>query len=164
MGGKNNAYPCAPDSGAPGAFYKAVTDQAQAAGAAVLLTVPIVDYVSADKSPGGRRAPRADGGPDPNYLPTRFKQNVAAKGAAFQNPPDTTDDSVYEDEMVNWFAQTEPTEPVRFLLDNEPDLWSSTHAEVHPVPVTYAELVQRNMTFATAIKAVLPSVDVVGAR
>jgi hypothetical protein len=162
MGGKTNAYPCAPDSGAPGAYVKAVTDQARAAGAAVLITVPIVDYVSADKSPGGDVRLAADGGAIPNYLQTRFKKNVAAKGAPFQNPPDPTDDSVYEDEMVNWFAQTEPNEPVRFLLDNEPDLWSSTHAEVHPVPVTYAELVQRNVSYATAVKAVMPSAEVWG--
>ena len=38
-------------------------------------------------------------------------------------------------------------------LDNEPDLWSSTHAEVHPSAVTYAELANRNIDYATAIKA-----------
>jgi hypothetical protein len=162
MGGTKNAYPCAPDSGTPGAYLKAVADQAHAAGAAIALTVPIVDYVSADKSPAGDVRLDADGGTAADYLQTRFKKNVASKGSPFQNPPDTTDDSVYEDEMVQWFAQTEPGMPVRFLLDNEPDLWSSTHAEVHPDKVTYAELVRRNVTFATAVKAVMPSAEVWG--
>ena len=44
---------CRPNNNAPGAYLKFVVDQASAAGAAALLTVPIVDYVSADKSPGG---------------------------------------------------------------------------------------------------------------
>jgi hypothetical protein len=162
MGGKSNAFPCDADSGTPGAYLKAVTDQARAAGAAMAITVPMVDYVSADKGPGGDVRLGADGGKDPAYLQTRFKKNVAAKGAPFQNPPDPTDDTVYEDEMVNWFAQTEPTEPVRFLLDNEPDLWSSTHAEVHPDKITYAEIVQRNVEYATAIKAVMPTAEVWG--
>ncbi len=148
---------CVPDSNTPGAFIKAVVDQATAAGAAALLTVPIVDYVAADKSPPGDV--RNSG---PNYLLTRFKQNVAAKGAPFVLPPDTTDGFVYEDEYIYWLTQSEPNATIRLLLDNEPDLWSSTHAEVHPVPVTYAELDTRTIAYATAIKAVMPNVQVWG--
>src|SRR5262249_14273451 len=130
---------------------------AQAGGAAALITVPIVDYVSADKSPGGDV--RNSG---TNYLQMRFKQNVAAKGKPFQYPPDTTDAYVYEDEMVSWLTKTAPTVMLRFQLDNEPDLWSSTHAEVHSAAVTYAELAQRNVDYAKAIKAAAPGAKVVG--
>ena len=49
-----------------------------------------------------------------------------------------------------------------FSLDNEPDLWSSTHAEVHPSPVTYTELANRNIDYATAIKRVWPTAKVTG--
>jgi hypothetical protein len=149
---------CQPTSDTPGAYLKAFVDRAGAASAAALVTVPIVDYVAADKSPGGDV--RNSGA---NYLQTRFKQNVAAKGAAFQYPPSTTDAFVYEDEMVDWLTkQAEPGATIRFQLDNEPDLWSSTHAEVHPMPVTYAELAQRDVTYAKAIKAVAPNAIVVG--
>lgn len=149
---------CSPDSGAPGAFLQAIVDQAVAANAAELVTVPIVDYVAADKSPPGDV--RSSGS---NYLQTRFKQNKAAKGAPFVFPPDTTDAYVYQDEMIDWLTKTaEPNATLLFQLDNEPDLWSSTHAEVHPVAVTYAELAQRNIEYATAIKAVAPNATVVG--
>jgi hypothetical protein len=98
-----------------------------------------------------------------NYLQTRFKQNKAVKGSAFVYPPDTTDAFVYEDEMVSWLTKTgDPNATLLFQLDNEPDLWSSTHAEVHPVAVTYAELAQRDVTYATAIKNVVPGAHVVG--
>jgi hypothetical protein len=148
---------CVPTNDTAGAFVKAVVDQAHAAGAAMLVTVPIVDYVAADKSPGGdvRNA-------GSNYLQTRFKQNKAAKGAPFVYPPDTTDAYVYEDEMVSWLKGAEPNATLLFQLDNEPDLWSSTHAEVHPAAVTYAELAQRNVEYAKAIKAVAPNATVVG--
>jgi hypothetical protein len=148
---------CSPSSSTAGAFLKAVVDQAHAAGAAALITVPIVDYVSADKSPGGDV--RNSGS---NYLSTRFKQNKPAKGSAFAYPPSTTDAYVYEDEMVHWLSQAESTTTFRWLLDNEPDLWSSTHAEVHPTPVTYAELAMRNIEYAKAIKAVVPGDEVWG--
>lgn len=140
----------------PGTYLKQLIDQASAAGAAMVLTVPIVDYVSADKNPPGDV--RSSGS---NYLSTRFKQNKV-KGSNLQNPPDTTDAYVYQDEMVNWVAQTEPHATVLYQLDNEPDLWSSTHAEVHPNAVTYAELLQRDVEFAKAVKAVTPSAVVLG--
>ncbi len=149
--------PCAPSNDAPGAFYKAIIDQASAASAATLITVPIVDYVSADKSPAGDV--RNSGS---NYLSTRFKQNKPAKGSAFSDPPDSTDAYVYQDEMVHWLTVHEPNATLLYLLDNEPDLWSSTHAEIHPVAVTYAELVMRNIASATAIKAVSPNAFVAG--
>ncbi len=149
---------CVPDSSTAGAYDKAIVDAAKAAGAAALITVPIVDYVSADKSPAGDVRNSGAG-----YLQTRFKQNKAAKGAPFVYPPDVTDGFVYEDEMVSWLTTTaDPTATIRFQLDNEPDLWSSTHAEVHPVAVTYAELAMRNIEYATAIKKVVPAAHVVG--
>ena len=49
-----------------------------------------------------------------------------------------------------------------FSLDNEPDLWSSTHAEIHPANVTYAELAQKNVDYAKAIKNVMPAAKVSG--
>src|ERR1019366_5993457 len=65
--------------------------------------------------------------------------------------------------MVSWLTKAaDPTATILFQLDNEPDLWSSTHAEVHPVAVTYAELAQRDIEYAKAIKAVVPGAKVVG--
>ncbi len=142
---------------APGTMLKSFVDSAVAAGAAALVTVPIVDYVSADKAPAGDV--RNSGS---NYLTTRFKQNKAAKGSAFANPPNTADAFVYQDEMVNWLKATYPNAKIHYLLDNEPDLWSSTHAEIHPTPVTYDELKTRNVAYATAIKAVVPTAMVWG--
>ena len=138
-------------------MLKSFVDGAVAAGAAALVTVPIVDYVSADKTPAGDV--RNSGS---NYLSTRFKQNKAAKGSAFANPPNNADGFVYQDEMVNWLKVTYPNAKIHYLLDNEPDLWSSTHAEIHPSPVTYDELKTRNVAYAAAIKAVAPTAMVWG--
>jgi hypothetical protein len=144
-------------SNTPGKAIADVVDSAAPHGAASVITVPIVDYVSADKNGGGDV--RNSGS---NYLTTRFRQNVAAKGSAFSNPPDSTDAFVYEDEMVSWLKGARPNAEILFSLDNEPDLWSYTHAEVHPDPVTYAELWDRNKRFSTAIKAVWPTAPVLG--
>src|SRR5262249_9534061 len=114
-------------SNTPGAAVKGTLDGARPIGAAAILTVPIVDYVAADKN-GGADV-RTSGS---NYLPPRFKQNRGVKGSALSTPPDAPDAFVKEDEFVNWAKTTAGTSgpTVLFSLDNEPDLWQFTHAEV----------------------------------
>jgi hypothetical protein len=150
-------------SNVPGAAVEGPVESAHALGAAALVTIPNVGYVSADKI-GGSGPPSCSGdvrNSGPGYLSTRFRQNDATKGSAFSLTPNTGDAFVYQDEFVNWLEQAVPGE-VLYSLDNEPDLWSATHAEVHPAPVTYAELVARNIDYAAAIKAVAPSALVAG--
>ena len=43
-----------------------------------------------------------------------------------------------------------------FNLDNEPELWNSTHRDVHPQPLGYDELLQRSIAYARAIKDAEP--------
>lgn len=146
----------------PGEAVRSHIAEAHANGAAALVTIPIIDYVSADKNGGG------DVSQTPNYLDVRFKDNRPVKGSAFASPPDTGDDHVYQDELVSFLesafpgARTDPLETIFYSLDNEPDLWSETHARVHPEPVRYDELVERSRDYAAAIKAVAPSALVFG--
>ncbi|RSM43837.1 endoglucanase [Amycolatopsis balhimycina DSM 5908] len=49
-----------------------------------------------------------------------------------------------------------------YELDNEPVLWSSTHRDVHPQPVTDDELGGKSTATATAIKAADPRAAVLG--
>ena len=152
---ENDAY--LTTSTTPGAAVKSTLDPAKSHGVAALITVPIVDYVSGDESPAGDV--RNSGA---NYLQTRFKQNKPTKGSAFSTSPSATDGFVYQDEFVNWVKSSYGTTNVIFSLDNEPDIWSSTHAEVHPNPVTYAELVMRNTVYGAAVKSVWPTAEVAG--
>jgi hypothetical protein len=145
-------------SNAPGDAVRFVLDDAWAMGGGAVVTVPIGDYLSADKSPGGDV--RTDAGVD--YLNKRFRKNVASKGAPFSDPPNQTDDSVYQDEFVAWAKACTGKVPLAFCLDNEPDLWKETHPEIHPAAITYDELCQRTVSFASAIKAAWPAAPVLG--
>lgn len=151
---QNDGYLTA--SNTPGDAVRPMITEVRDVGAAALLTVPIVDYVAADKNGGGDIRNTA------NYQTTRLKQNRAAKGSNLASSPDSTDGFVNQDEFVNWTKTTFPTTQILFSLDNEPDLWSSTHPEVHASAVGYDELCQRNVTFATAIKSVAPNAKVTG--
>ncbi len=129
----------------------------QALNASAIVTVPLVDYVAADKQGGGDV--RNSGA---TYLSTRFKRNKPDKGGPFAVTPDLNDGFVYQDEFVNFLKKRAPQARVLFSLDNEPDLWSVTHAEVHPRPITYAELWERNLKYAQAIKRSWPGAEVLG--
>lgn len=152
---QNDGYLSA--SNTPGDAVRQAVSAAHAAGASELVTVPIVGYVAADKSPGG------DVSATPNYLNTRFRVSAPRKGSALSLTPDASDARVYQDEFVNWCERTFPMaradsqRTIFYSLDNEPDLWNSTHPRIHPMPVTYAEIVQRSTDFAGAIKSVAPN-------
>jgi hypothetical protein len=52
---------------------------------------------------------------------------------------------------------------VRFYaLDNEMMLWDSTHADVHPMPVSYDEVWKTTTDYAPAIRAADPSATILG--
>jgi hypothetical protein len=127
-------------------------EPAQQHHAAVILSVPCAGYVAADKKGDG------DVNQTPDYLNTRFFKSYASKpGDHFVYPPDTTDKAVYQDEFVAWIEKIKsPSTPVWYALDNEPDIWSGTHARIHPKKVTYAEIIAINTDYATAIKKVAP--------
>jgi hypothetical protein len=47
-------------------------------------------------------------------------------------------------------------------LDNEPELWPYTHEEIHPDQPTYAEMAEKSIALASAIKNVSPDATVLG--
>ncbi|WP_345533834.1 glycoside hydrolase family 44 protein [Viridibacterium curvum] len=158
------------NSNTPGAAVTPSITTAHANNAAMLITVPIAGYVAADKSGGGDVNQSGS-----NYLATRFKQSLPKKGSALSLTPSTTDAYVYQDEFVNFIdksfpgARSDATRTIFYSLDNEPDLWASTHPRIRGDAsgsagnkATYAEMVQRSSLYADAIKSVVPQAIVFG--
>ena len=142
-------------SSVAGAAVDSTVAAAQAAGAATNLTVPIGDYVAADTGPGG------DVRNTPDYLNTRFKQNRAS-GGPLSTTPNTADGFVYQNQFAYRMRNVHPAADLYFQLDNEPNDWATTHAEIFGANFTYQELVDRNLEYASAIKAAVPSARVSG--
>jgi hypothetical protein len=145
------------ESNEPGWTVRTFLQPAQVHGAAALLTVPTAGYVSSDKNGDG------DVAKTPDYIHTRFYKSVSTKNASLVYPPDTTDKMVYQDEFVHWVESIKSSRtPVWFSLDNEPDLWGSTHVRLWPKGATYAQIIANNIDFAGAIKKVAPKTLVFG--
>lgn len=146
----------------PGKTVTALIDEAGTR--ASLVTIPIIDHVAADKN-GGAGPPVCDGdvrSSGSDYLNTRFKSNHARKGAALSASPDTTDDSVYQDEFVSFVKAYAPTAQLLFAMDNQPELWSSTHLAAHPAQATYAEVVAKNIEYAGMVREQWPEAKITG--
>jgi len=124
-----------------------------------LVTVPLVDYVTADKNGPVQEKDKAPS--------KRWNRSYAQKPGPYAATPDLSDGAVYEDELVNYLTQKlgkAGAGGVRFYsLDNEPALWPATHPRIHPEKTRYEEMVTRTEATAAAITKIDPGAEVLGA-
>jgi fibronectin type 3 domain-containing protein len=140
----------------------------QNAGLASLITVQLQGLVSADEN-----GPVSVANP-PDL--TRFKTVVDKKSTVSSTPftvnPPTTDANVYMDEFVWALDQkftglgifgANPTHPTFLSLDNEPELWNSTHLEVQGHnPVTSDNYITKTINLSKALKDQFPNALIFG--
>ncbi len=142
-------------------------DQAQ--GFASVFTVQMQGLVAGDEN-----------GPVSVAMPpdvTRFKtlafQKHGVSSAPFTLTPPTTDANVYMDEFV-WavdrkfsglgiFATIPASRPVFVQLDNEPELWNSTHLEIQGSNlVSSDDYIAKTVSLASALKNQFPQLIIFG--
>ena len=118
---------------------------AHAAGASVIVTVPILGYVAADKLGDG------DVAQTPDYLHRRFCASLPRKGRRSTSRPSCATRRSIRTSSSHWLEATfpesrrDPARTIFYALDNEPDLWPSTHARIHPDKTRYDEIVRLNV-------------------
>jgi hypothetical protein len=151
------------ESNVPADTVTALITKAHQQAATSVVTIPIIDYVAADKV-GGTPPPLCSGDVrlDTNYLTTRFKHNQARKGSSFADPPDATDGNVSQDEFLHYVKARSGSANVVITLDNQPELWSQTHQPVHPDHATYQEVVERNVQYAAMVRDNWPGAEITG--
>ena len=142
----------------PGAQFLDFVADNHAAGMESVVTIPLVDYVVADKHGSVAENEKAPS--------DRWVRSYPKKPGPFSLSPDLNDSKVYEDEFVNLLVTKlgkVPQGGVRFYsLDNEPALWPGTHPRVHPDKTTYREMIDRSEATADAILALDSDAVVLG--
>ncbi|HEY4246129.1 MAG TPA: glycoside hydrolase family 44 protein, partial [Lacunisphaera sp.] len=143
----------------PGIVLTKFHDQSVLTGAYSVLTLPMAGYVAADKS-----GPVSAGQAAPSV---RWNAIVNTKPTAFTTTPDLTDGKVYSDELLNFlvtrYGSASGTTGVKgYDLDNEPDLWSSTHSLLHPAKPLCLELLNRSVDLAKTVKRIDPAAETLG--
>lgn len=163
---------------APGESVDRFIRATQAASATTILTIPTIGYVAKDGDTNTRSQDVPDHSGAPLHLnasqidgydPRENQQatsiaSFAAKGRPFADPPDLDDTAVYQDEWINHLVHTfGPANTGRqrfYALDNEPDLWSTTHRDIHPADVGYDAMLTMFKEYAASIKAVDPTAKI----
>lgn len=147
----------------PGRAVTDLIDEAEVAGAATLVTLPMLDRVAADKD-GGSAAPECSGDVSKtnDYLNQRFRKNRPRKGSAFALEPDTSDAFVNQDEFVAKLKRDYSASRLLFALDSQPELWNVEHPKLRAAKLSYAEQVALSVDHASAVKDAWPTAEVLG--
>jgi hypothetical protein len=160
---QSDQWPCTimnlPNCDAPAAQFLGFFAQNKALGAETMATVPMLDFVAADKNGPVKAEDKAPS--------SRWVASQPRKGKPFADSPDLKDGVVYQDEFVAYLVKKlgkADQGGIKFYsLDNEPALWPETHPLVHAERTTYEEMVRRTEQTALAIKDVDPRAFLLGA-
>lgn len=167
------------DGGRSGNAVDTFIADSLAAGAQPLITVPTIGWVASDADnghrsvgvPGDGGAPVAAGsdaiaGYDPAANRARTSvQSLPSKTGPPGGQQVLSGTAVYQDDWIRHLdAQFSAVAGWQryFAMDNEPDLWSVTHTDVHPVRMGYQAMVDNFLAYATAVKGADPATKVLG--
>ena len=158
------------NAGIPAEAVRMLIAADQQAGLASLVTFQMQGYVSKDTALVQVQPPF------PNladFRPVVDKKSTASAAPFTLTPPAaTTDNNVYMDEFAwaldqkfsgkNIFG-TSPTNPTFVNLDNEPELWNSTHQEIQGATmVTSDNYISKTITLTKALKDQFPNMVIFG--
>jgi hypothetical protein len=145
-----------------------------AAGQATLFTIPIQGLVSADEA---GPVPTTNAPDLARFQDVVFQKSSVTSTAFTTTPPITVvsgedTGNVYDDEFVWAMNQLSTTQalyngttatPAFVDLDNEPELWNTTHLEVQgPTLVTPAAYIAKTISAAEALKTTFPNIKIFG--
>jgi hypothetical protein len=134
------------------------------------LTVPMIGWVSKDAVSSG--FPKSVYGPQRSHDPNRpdAGDGVRTDGTSIRPKDPAQTSAPAPAEMIQKWIETihqadqkSGTHSVQmYILDNEPNLWSANHRDVHPDPITYDELLDRTLRYSSVIRASDPQALIAG--
>jgi hypothetical protein len=97
----------------------------------------------------------------------RWREVRFAKEAPFTAQPDTADEYVYIDELLDLLIDrygpaSSATGIKAYGISNEPGAWNGVHPRSHPVKEGYAEIFEITKSLASTIKRMDPTAEVFG--
>jgi hypothetical protein len=155
-------------------------DDARAAGAEPLLTVPMIGWTPKDRVKrwgysvskyGAQQETECTATGWPFWCEPDAGNGLKASDGTWITGNDPTDTSmaIGPTFVTDWMQHLASRAAARghagvrfFALDNEPSLWNSTHHDVFPNPLTYDTLWARTEQYAAAIKQKNPAAQVFG--
>jgi len=142
-------------------------DRVTGRGDQVLMTIPTIGWTPKDRMVSYGFSQKEYGIQDESAWELEDAGNgVFADGTLVtNNDPADTSVRVGTEFAVDWvrhMAERSNDQVRLYALDNEPDLWNSTHRDVHPEAPTYDELWEKTAAYGTAIKEADPDALLLG--
>ncbi len=155
--------------GNPGSALEPVIGENLRRGVSTTLTLPMLDWVAKDST--SYSFPVTGFGKQQAAAPedANAGNGVGLDGKPLPpGPPTLTSVRSTPESIERWVRQIREKDKIRgrsiesYILDNEPMLWHSTHRDVHPEPVTYDELMEKTVAYASAIRRADPEGKIAG--
>lgn len=156
--------------GAARPAYQRFIEEDLAHGVATVMTVPTIGWVAKDTTSYG--FPISLLGPQLSAAPENGDagNGVAPGGALIRpGPPTRTSVAMPPADIGRWVRAIRGRDQAgkargvhAYILDNEPTLWNETHRDVHPEPVSYDELLEKTVAYATEIRKADPDALIAG--
>ena len=124
-----------------------------------LLTLQMMGYATSSKR---GNVSEENSAPSENWVEVKNR-----KGSEFTLEPDKKDGTIYMDEYLNYLfdklgKSDSETGIKAYAMDNEPALWKHTHSLVRGGDLSCAELVERTVDLASAVKEMDSGAEVFG--
>jgi hypothetical protein len=134
------------------------------------LTVPLIGWVAKDATSVGFPVSKLGAQRKVDDKRPEAGDGYSKSGDPLKpGPPSQTSEEASPERIRGWVErivkrdrETNQRRVHQYLLDNEPDLWHKTHRDVHPEPLTYDELLDRTLRYASAIRAADPEAVIAG--
>jgi len=139
-------------------------------GERAAITVPMIGWVAKDTTSVGFPASKFP-------KQRKFEPNRSDAGDGFQpdgkpitpGSPEQTSVPAPPELIGKWVRALRDSDRLRspraldmYILDNEPTIWDQTHRDVHPNPVTYDELLDRTIKYASEVRRADPDTKIAG--
>jgi hypothetical protein len=154
-------------SGKPGPEWERWLEENRRHGVASVITLPTIGWVAKDTT--SYSFPVALFGPQQAVAPENpdMGNGVGPDGKLLKPlPPERTSVPAPPEFIARWVAAVREKDPSRnvrsYILDNEPTLWSTTHRDVHPDPVSYDELLDTTIRYGSAVRRADPRATIAG--
>ena len=134
------------------------------------ITVPLIGWVAKDGTSVGFPVSRF--GAQKEHDPNRPEAGDGTRpdGKLVTPAPPTWSSVAAPPETIRgWIQRMRKLDTARpqksvamYILDNEPNLWSRTHRDIHPNPMSYDELLDRTLRYGAAIRQADPDAVIAG--
>lgn len=155
--------------GTPGFSWRTFLDLNKDRGVSSAITLPMLGWVAKDTRSAG--FPRSEYPSQQGFDPDgrNAGNGLTPDGKPLSpGPPVRTSIAAPPSFIGRWVTAIGEHEAKRgrsvdvYFLDNEPGLWNDTHRDVHPEPVSYDELLERTVKYATAVRKAAPDALIAG--